>query len=82
EAVFDDDTVNFKWVSDIGDPDIQYTLLLRDLTGFDKVYAGPQKGLSTAKVEGLTAGTYEWRVVSKDLNGALNISEARTFTIQ
>ncbi|HRZ80793.1 MAG TPA: hypothetical protein P5044_12355, partial [bacterium] len=82
EAVFDDDTVNFKWVSDIGDPEIKYTLLLRDSSGYDKVYAGPQKGLSTATVEGLSAGTYEWRVVSKDLNGALNVSEARTFTIQ
>lgn len=82
EAVFDDDTVNFKWVPDIGDPDIQYTLLLRDSTGFDKVYAGPEKGLSTATVEGLTAGNYEWRVVSKDENGSLNVSEARTFTIQ
>ena len=81
-AVFNTNSVTFSWQTDANDPEIKYTLLLRDSSGYDKVYAGPEKGLTTATVQGLKAGTYEWRVVSKDLNGSLNVSEARTFTIE
>jgi hypothetical protein len=81
-AVFDTNSVTFSWEIDSSDPSIKYTLLLRDSTGYDKVYAGPEIGLTTATVNDLSAGNYEWRVVSKDENGSLNVSDARTFTVE
>jgi hypothetical protein len=81
-TVFNTNSVTFSWAIDSGDPEIKYTLLLRDSAGYDEVYAGPEIGLSTATVSDLAAGTYEWRVVSKDENGSLNVSDARTFTVE
>lgn len=81
-TVFNTNSVTFSWGIDSSDPNIKYTLLLRDSTGYDKVYAGPEIGLSTATVNDLSSGSYEWRVVSKDENGSLNVSDARTFTVE
>jgi len=72
--------VIFTW--DIpNDPDISYTLLIRDSTGIDKVYAGPEKGLDNYSVN-LGSGQYIWRVVSQDKDGALNISAEQNFEIE
>ena len=81
-TVFNTNSVTFSWAIDSGDPEIKYTLLLRDSAGYDEVYAGPEIGLTTAIVSDLAAGSYEWRVVSKDKNGSLNVSDARTFEIE
>jgi hypothetical protein len=80
-AVFNTNSVTFSWEIDSSDPNIKHTLLLRDSSGYDKVYAGPETGLSTATVNDLAAGNYEWRVVSKDENGSLNVSDAQTFFV-
>jgi hypothetical protein len=80
-AVFNTNSVTFSWEIDSLDPNIKYTLLLRDSSGYDKVYAGPEIGLTNTTVNDLAAGTYEWRIVSKDENGSLNVSEKRTFTV-
>ena len=82
DAVFNTNSVTFSWGTDSSDPNIKYTLLLRNSGGYDKVYAGPEIGLSTATVNDLTAGNYEWRVVSQDENGSLNVSDKRTFEIK
>ncbi|HSW59370.1 MAG TPA: hypothetical protein VLJ60_01160, partial [bacterium] len=81
-AVFNTNSVTFSWAIDSSDPNTKYTLLLRDSTGYDKVYAGPETGLTTATVNDLSSGNYEWRVVSQDENGSLNVSDARTFTVE
>lgn len=63
------------------DPDISYTLLIRDSTGFDKVYAGPTKGLDNFSAN-LYPGKYQWHVVSQNKDGALNISAKQNFEIE
>lgn len=81
-AVFNTNSVTFSWEIDSSDPNIKYTLLLRYSKGYDEVYAGPEIGLTTATVNDLSTGNYEWRIVSKDENGSLNVSDKRTFTVE
>lgn len=78
-----EDTVTFTWSIDENDPDLTYTLLLRDPSGFDMVVAGPEKGRSSFTMNINEDNTYEWKVVSQNSEGALNVSSVRkiTFTL-
>ena len=72
--------VIFTW--DIPEnPDISYTLLIRNSTGIDKVYAGPEKELDNYSVN-LGSGQYIWHIVSQDENGSLKISTGKTFLVK
>jgi|GEM_PF-1726406 len=72
--------VIFTWdISD--DPNISYTLLIRYSSGFDKVYAGPEKGLDNFSLN-LESGKYSWHIVSQDEDGSLKISEEKNFEIE
>lgn len=82
KAVKETNSVTFSWETDSEDPETKHTLLLRDSSGYDKVYAGPETNLSMATVDNLFSGTYEWRVVSQSPKGVLNISEKRVFEIK
>ncbi|HQB11336.1 MAG TPA: hypothetical protein PLW37_15845, partial [bacterium] len=74
--------ITFSWNNDPENAGAKHALLIRDATGYDKVYAGLQTDRSTAAVNGLVKGTYEWRVVSIKPDGAINVSYARSFTVE
>ena len=72
--------VIFTW--DIPEnPDLSYTLVIKDSTGIDKVFAGPEKGLDNYSVN-LVAGQYLWHVISQSPDGAIKISANQSFTIK
>ena len=75
-----EDTVTFTWSVDENDPDLTYTLLVKDTSGFDKVIAGPTKGLSSFTMNSNEVNTNEWKVVSQNSEGALNVSSSRRIT--
>ena len=77
-SIITEDTVTFLWSIDESDPDVDYTLLLRDPKGFDKVVAGPQKGLTSFTMSSNEVNTYEWKVVSRNSSGSLNVSSPST----
>lgn len=77
-SIITEDTVTFSWSIDESDPDVDYTLLLRDPKGFDKVVAGPQKGLTSFTMSSNEVNTYEWKVVSRNSSGSLNVSSPST----
>ncbi len=72
--------VIFTW--DIpDDPDASYTLLIRGPSGYDKVYAGPEKNLDSYSVQ-LDAGKYLWHIVARNKDGAITISDEQNFEIK
>jgi hypothetical protein len=82
DSSFSTEPITFSWNNDPENAGAKHALLIRDATGYDKVYAGLQTDRSTAAVNGLVKGTYEWRVVSIKPDGAINVSYARSFTVE
>jgi hypothetical protein len=63
--VSDSDEITFSWTTDSTDPTVKYTLLIRDYSGYDRVVAGPEVGLSSFTTTKNKAENYERRVVSQ-----------------
>lgn len=81
-TVFDIKSITFSWETDPGDFGIKHTLVLKNKTLSETFLVESEAGLNSANVVDLKTGNYEWYIVSKDENGSLNVSEARTLTIQ